>query len=145
MIGGLRPAHCGLVLSRAVLWASREFWLWRLRPSENRSEYRFTNTQKRNFHTCVHYGAYPWNGIFGEGSISCRYTGGSRLPVSAYAVGREIQGVVWNFNKRSIYVNPLRVRSCHPRNPVKHADIHDNHQIQKGCDNRGQGKPRQVT
>lgn len=89
MTSGPRPILCGLVLSRAgVLWAPRTFWLWRLlvRPSENRSEYRFTNTQKRIFHACIYYGAYPWNGIFGEGSIPCR----NSLPASASAAGREI-------------------------------------------------------
>lgn len=32
-----------------------------------------SNTQKRIFHTCAC--PLPWNGIYGEGSISCRYSG----------------------------------------------------------------------
>jgi hypothetical protein len=107
MTSGPRPTLCGLVLPRAALWAAtaRSFWHWRLRHSEIRSEYRFTNTQKRIFHTCVYYGAYPWNGIFGEGSISHVVTRADPLSLasaSASAAGRETQGVVWSFNKRSI-------------------------------------------
>ena len=124
--------------------AARRFWLWRLCPSENRSEYRFTNTQKRIFHTCVHYGAYPWIGIFGEGSILMPLHGRAPSPCLSFRSRLKIQGVVWNFNKRPICATLFVVRSFHPRSPVKHADLHDDRQIQKCCDDRGQGKPRQV-
>jgi hypothetical protein len=90
--------------------------------------------QKRIFHTCVHYGAYPWNGIFGEGSISCRYMGGPSLPQLPQQVEIRDPGVVWNFNKRPICVTLFVLRSRHPRSPVKHADLHDNRQIHRGCD-----------
>ena len=120
MASGPRPTRRGLVLSRAALWAARAFWLWRLRASENRSEYRFTNTQKRIFHTCVYYGAYPWNGIFGEGSISCRYTGEPCLPASALvsAAGREIQGVDWNLTN-DLYVQPSTCSELPSEKPLK--------------------------
>jgi hypothetical protein len=67
---------------------------------------------------------------------------GPRLPASAFAPRREIQAIVsvGNFNKRPICATFLVLRSCHPKSPVKHADLHDDFQMQKGCDNRGQGR-----
>jgi len=106
-----------------------------LTSSEIRNEYRFTNTQKRLFHTCEHY---PWNGIFREGSISYRNAGGPCLS-EVSAVDREIQGFVWNSNKQPICATLFVLRNRYPRSPVKHADPHDARQIQKGCDNRGRG------
>ena len=55
---------CGRVLSRALHHPPGRlecsgFGAYALRPSENRNEYRFTNTQKRIFHACFHCGAIP--------------------------------------------------------------------------------------
>jgi hypothetical protein len=71
--------------------------------SERVPVYEFPETHF--FHTCVYYDAYPWNGILGERSISCRYAGVLGLPALASAAGREIQEVVWIFNNDP-YVQP---------------------------------------